>query len=386
MRPMPPAAPFARPPALLRRSRVARRRGVAIPVAVLVLAGCAPTDPAPPERAPDPSLRDDAGGWRQIVAGEGWTCGLDRAGSAHCWGDNNGGRLGNGSRTSSPRPAPVRGGLRFSALSLGGFASCGLTEAGQVYCWGFYSLDISTEPQRVAAPVPFTALAVGHNNLCGLAGGGGAYCGSLIGSSPAPTPVAGAPQFRTLAFTPGVRNGRFCGIATTGVAYCWLDAANGVPSAVPQPVGAEAVALAANDDHACALGARGAISCWGDNVTGQLGDGSASAAGREAPAPVRGSVRFAALALSWGRSCAVATTGGAYCWGVVGEASRPQPVWEPTPVLPGLRVDRVTLSNDHACFVTPGGAGYCFGANDAGQLGSGETGYGIQFATRVLDP
>lgn len=77
----------------------------------------------------------------------GWihSCGVTPAGEAYCWGYNSNGALGNGTRTLSPTPVPVAGGLSFAVVSAGGFGdphatfapfTCGVTTAGAVYCWG----------------------------------------------------------------------------------------------------------------------------------------------------------------------------------------------------------------------------------------------------------
>src|SRR5207253_9950512 len=48
-------------------------------------------------------------------------CGLTRSGAAYCWGSNGWGELGASSSVpSNPWPAPVVGGLPFSALTAGG--------------------------------------------------------------------------------------------------------------------------------------------------------------------------------------------------------------------------------------------------------------------------
>jgi alpha-tubulin suppressor-like RCC1 family protein len=42
-----------------------------------------------------------------VDAGANHACGLTTGGTAHCWGDNNNGRLGDSTTTSRPRPAAV---------------------------------------------------------------------------------------------------------------------------------------------------------------------------------------------------------------------------------------------------------------------------------------
>lgn len=51
-----------------------------------------------------------AGGHRfvDVAAGDGHACGVDLGGAAWCWGSNRRGQLGDGTRTPSSRPAPVR--------------------------------------------------------------------------------------------------------------------------------------------------------------------------------------------------------------------------------------------------------------------------------------
>lgn len=96
-----------------------------------------------------------AGGRRydRLVAGDYHTCGIEQGtGDAYCWGRNNAGQLGNGTKISSNVPVPVtrpgdaKGEEKFVQLSLGELHSCGvmstsygsgtLTPTGSVYCWG----------------------------------------------------------------------------------------------------------------------------------------------------------------------------------------------------------------------------------------------------------
>jgi alpha-tubulin suppressor-like RCC1 family protein len=77
-----------------------------------------------------------------VTAGASHSCGLDAAGVAYCWGSNEHGELGDGTRfrpglPGQPRPVPVAGGVRFSAVSAGELVTCGVRrDTGMGYCWG----------------------------------------------------------------------------------------------------------------------------------------------------------------------------------------------------------------------------------------------------------
>lgn len=129
-----------------------------------------------------------------IRAGDDFTCGLDGAGRAYCWGAGAQGRLGNGTVQGSPVPVAVQGGLAFQSLSLGSSRACGLTADGANYCWGS-SVPQSGAPQYVN-PSPVRALpsfalrsvAVGSSEDCGIGANGTAYCWA---ATSAPAPVQG---------------------------------------------------------------------------------------------------------------------------------------------------------------------------------------------------
>ena len=84
----------------------------------------------------------------KLYAGEYHTCGIAAVtGAAYCWGRNDYGQLGDGTRINQPMPVPVGGGLAFRSLSLGELFSCGVVASlgtpgqqssspGTIYCWG----------------------------------------------------------------------------------------------------------------------------------------------------------------------------------------------------------------------------------------------------------
>lgn len=55
--------------------------------------------------------------------------------SSECWGNNNRGQIGDGTRVKSLTPATVVGASGMSAIALGSDHTCALTGGG-VKCWG----------------------------------------------------------------------------------------------------------------------------------------------------------------------------------------------------------------------------------------------------------
>jgi alpha-tubulin suppressor-like RCC1 family protein len=82
------------------------------------------------------------------------TCGLTVAGSAFCWGDNTFGQLGDGSRSDRLAPVAVSGGLTFAYLKAGDLFTCGITSAGGAYCWGDNEYGQLGDGTTAASSVP----------------------------------------------------------------------------------------------------------------------------------------------------------------------------------------------------------------------------------------
>jgi alpha-tubulin suppressor-like RCC1 family protein len=199
-----------------------------------------------------------------VSAGAFHTCAITTdapAGTAFCWGRGTEGQLGDGSGTDRSTPMPVAGGLSFAALSPGGLHTCGLTPVGQAYCWGS-----NTEGQL----------------------GDGSTTDRLT-----PVPVSGGLTFKAITAGGGYPNddgqgtsqpegGFTCALTLDGRAYCWgenlygqLGDGTGQPSSVPVAVvgNHSFSSLAAGHEHACGVTAGQAIYCWGLNAVGQLGGG-----------------------------------------------------------------------------------------------------------------
>lgn len=137
----------------------------------------------------------------------------------------------------------------------------------------------------------------------------------------------------------------------------------------------ESTAVAAGRDHTCAVLASGAAKCWGNNLYGQLGNGSLY----KSTTPVKVSGLSAAVSITAGYefTCALLSGGTAQCWGYnnngqLGDGSF-SPTWSTTPVtVSGLGgAVSIAAGHAHACALLANGTVNCWGDNSYGQLGNG---------------
>ena len=145
----------------------------------------------------------------------------------------------------------------------------------------------------------------------------------------------------------------------------------------------EVVQLAPRPGGGCALRRDGTAWCWGTNTSGQLGIGITGQPALNTPRPVvmPAGVTFRAIAASFNRICALATSGTSpvYCWGLsegpggtLGSQTAPYaPVYAPTAygVGSGFTHDTLALGRDTLC-LGRGATLYCYGANTNNWWGS----------------
>ena len=178
-----------------------------------------------------------------------------------------------------------------------------------------------------------------------------------------------------------------CALLATGGVKCWgwnsvnqLGDGTSTGRASPTQVyGLQSgvSAISAFSYHTCALLKGGALQCWGENLYGQLGNGTTD--GGTTPSLVS-SLQSGVTAISAGgaHTCALISGGAVECWGhnwkgEIGDGTTSDRLM-PTPVS-GLQTGVVSISagHDHNCAVLAGGALECWGSNSAGQLGDGST-------------
>jgi len=339
-----------------------------------------------------------------IAAGWSHTCALTSAGAAWCWGDNADGELGDGTTTDRLTPVAVSGlGIGVSAVAAGDYHSCAIGSGGAVSCWGANwqgQLGDGTTTSR-SAPVAVsglgtgvTGVAAGNVHSCVVTAGGSARCwgGNLLGqvgdgtTTPRLTPAIVTSLTGGLAEISAGRD-HTCVVTAARAVSCWGSNDSGqlgdgisVIRSVPVSVsglGSGAAAVAAGGKQSCARTAAGAAWCWGDNFYGQLGDGTTLA--RTAPVAVSGlGTGVVALGVQQNHTCAIATGGALWCWGAnaYGQLGDGTTTTRHTPVAVGGLGSGVTAmagGSYHTCAITSAGALLCWGANSYGQLGDGTT-------------
>ncbi len=135
--------------------------------------------------------------------------------------------------------------------------------------------------------------------------------------------------------------------------------------------------MSAGAFHSCALLADGTVDCWGNNASGELGDGTAGEGmGRVTPAPVPGLSGVQSVVAAVRYTCAVLTGGTIDCWGddsygQLGFTGGTSP--SPIPVFGLTGVQSVAAAEYHTCALLSDGTVDCWGGNSSGQLGDGTT-------------
>jgi alpha-tubulin suppressor-like RCC1 family protein len=293
-----------------------------------------------------------ASGVTAIAAGLYFTCALTSGGGVKCWGKNQHGQLGDGSKTNRSLPSDVVGLTSgVSAISAAYDHACALMSRGGVKCWGltsglgnYVAADRLTPVDAVGLTSKVSAIALSNAGGCALMTSGGVKCW-------------GHGVYGELG------NGSTTGVYRTPVAVVGLR--NGV------------AAIDAGDD-VCVLTDAGGAECWGPNQFGQLGNGS-KAISSSTPVDVVGLTSpITALAVGFDHTCAITVEGGIKCWGhnVQGELGNGSTTDSSAPVdVVGLTSGVATISADGyvTCAIVSAGGVKCWGDNGYGQLGDGTT-------------
>jgi alpha-tubulin suppressor-like RCC1 family protein len=116
----------------------------------------------------------------------------------------------------------------------------------------------------------------------------------------------------------------------------------------------------------------GAVTAWGDNNYGQLGNGTTISSSTPVPVALPPGVVASAIAAGFFHNLAL-TNDGVYAWGG-GLGGTPSHLWPIKIALPTLfSPTAIVAGGFHSVAITADGQCYAWGGNDSGQLGDGTT-------------
>ncbi len=262
----------------------------------------------------DFNIKDIDGGsqpFSKISSGSQQGCGITFSGILKCWGDNFNGQLGDGTIIKKLIPTTIDSGVTYSQISNGYTHTCGITLTGILKCWG--------------------------GNTDGELGDGTTTSSRI--------PISIDP----------------------GEAY---------------------VQVSSERSHTCAITVTGILKCWGSNNSGQIGDGTITQRPTPTPTTIDPGVFYSQIAAGYLHTCGITTTGILKCWGnnVYGQLGDGSTVQKLNPTIIDFGVTYFQISNGayHTCGLTPSRVLKCWGNNSSGQVGNGTDNDGSKILTPTI--
>ena len=349
----------------------------------------------------------------RITAGARFSVELQPSGQMFAWGHNATGELGDGSAEMRETPVAVRGlasGLRVVAVTAGSNHALGLASDGTVWAWGHNRSGQLGDGTKTDQPVPVRvkglrgvrAIGAGDafsvaleadgrvlawgNNQSGQLGDGNA---PIDHASPAPVQGLGKNSGVTAL---AVGKSQALVLKADGSVWAWGngtsgqlgDGQNSKRSAPAQVIGlgpgSGVIAIAAGGSHSIAVKGDGTVLAWGNNKSGQLGDGTRPT-DHNRPVQVKGlGTGSGVVAVAAGDSFGLALKrdGTVLTWGKnkVGELGDGTTTDKSAPVAvtrlgPGSGVTAIAAGAFHALALKTDGTLLAWGDNSSGQIGDG---------------
>jgi alpha-tubulin suppressor-like RCC1 family protein len=201
----------------------------------------------------------------EIANSGGHACARNAAGKVWCFGYEDYGEAGGGTRADKDRVRAIALPKPATALALLSDTSCALA-GGELWCWGRdlnggeQKRGIDNGPKLVATPEPLLSIEGSSHGLLRRT-----KTGKVLGVSGQESFVGAAIISATI--------GTACGLMPDASIHCNAGYGSNVVSNVA-PI-ANVVDLGVGDQHACVLRSNGEVRCWGQTEHGALGEGTA---------------------------------------------------------------------------------------------------------------
>jgi len=322
--------------------------------------GCGDGAPPRDETCPGGEFvpEGDAQSFTELSVGSASACGVSGDGRVHCW----------GSTRSDYTPEPVPGVEGATSVAVGPTTTCAIVAGGRVLCWD----ELERVPRAVPGLCGATAVAYSVESHCAVVDDGTVRCWGglqegIFGKRSSATPVA-VPSVRDAVAVAVGRAGYGCALIADGTVTCWGGGPGSTVDPLPVPDIVGATALSGSDrgtPDMCAILDGGTIGCW--TYFGEVSQ-------------VPGLVDVASVAVGSSHGCAALIDGTVHCWGnnQTGQLGNGTQESSDEPVqVEGLSgavavsVNGIDSSSGQSCALLDDGTARCWGANTNGQLGNG---------------
>ena len=285
-------------------------------------------------------------------------------GDLYCWGYNNYGQVGNGTKENQTEPIRVLNDVKYVYSN---YTMSAITNNGDLYCWGYNEHGQVGNGTKENQTIPVKVLGDVES----------------VSYSPVNT-YSDSKGSHSIYFVSAIK--------TNGDLYCWgcnrYDRGNGETredQTTPAKILSNVASISYSTSDCCSVSAiteNGDLYCWGYNRHGEVGNGTTEE--QETPVKVLDNVNSVSY-LRGGDRCSVSAiteNGDLYCWGyneygqVGNGTTKNQTI--PVKVLSNVK----SVSHFGNCqynyysvsAITKNGDLYCWGYNNHGQIGNGTIG------------
>lgn len=278
-----------------------------------------------------PGLVDMAVSFLSVELGFNHTCAVTSTNELKCWGNNNNGQLGDGSLTDRYLPAIVNPGVQYQRINSSNLRTCAITVGNRTQCWGSNTYNlVASEPTRQLTPRLindsriYQQISASRESTWGISEGQLFVWGLLMNNSIGPIYTL-PKRIQTPEIPAFIAAGsdHQCFISTSKKLFCRGSNAFGqlgIGSISTYETDFLSVDASESYDlvsvgveHTCAVTESQNVKCWGQNSSGQLGNGTTI--NSSVPQTVTLGFSISKVATASGTSCALNLTGQVYCWG-----------------------------------------------------------------------